>query len=94
MKKKKFKEDKLTKLGAPDVKQQKMPFSMKMGIEKGKKRRQAAVIREAKDAGIVLASAKREESSAQRSFKKDDGIDFGAKVRGGVMHVKDKGGRK
>ncbi len=84
LKKKKYKEDKLTKLGAPEVKQQKMPFKMKMGIEAGKVRRQKAIQAQAKEGGIILATQKKKEDP-KRSFKRND--ELGDRVTKGVLHV-------
>ena len=55
MKKKKHNEDKLTKLGAPSVKQQTMPFKMKMGIMAGRKKRTEKEGKEAQESGVILA---------------------------------------
>ena len=55
MKKKKHNEDKLTKLGAPSVKQQTMPFKMKMGIMAGRKKRTEKEGKQAQESGVILA---------------------------------------
>jgi hypothetical protein len=57
MKKKQHKEEKLTKLGAPDVKQQKMPFKMRLGLNAASKKRDVKNQQTAKDSGVVLAAA-------------------------------------
>lgn len=56
MKKKQHKEDKLTKLGAPEVKQQKMPFKMRLGLNAASKKREIKNELKAKDSGVVLAA--------------------------------------
>ena len=91
LKKKKFKDDKLTKLGAPDVKQQKMPFKMKMGIEAGKARRQKAVQSQAKEAGIVLATHRKAESDSRGGLFTKKKFDLGDRVSKGVLHINKSG---
>jgi hypothetical protein len=53
--KKQHKEEKLTKLGAPCVKEQTMPFRMKMGILAARAKREARLDAAARQAGIVTA---------------------------------------
>jgi hypothetical protein len=53
--KKQHKEEKLTKLGAPRVKEQTMPFRMKMGILAARAKREARLDEAARQAGIVTA---------------------------------------
>lgn len=56
MKRKNHKEDKLTDLGAPPVKQQKMPFKQKIGIACAKKKHDVKNVQTARDQGVVLAA--------------------------------------
>ena len=76
LKKKQHKEDKLTKLGAPEVKQQKMPFKMRLGLDAASKKRSIKNQLKAKESGVVLAAAskknrndrsRRESSTNERS---------------------------
>ena len=53
--KKNYKDDILTKLGAPPPKQPTMPFKMKMGILAGQKKRELMKEKGAKESGVVLA---------------------------------------
>lgn len=55
--KKGYKEDKLTMLGAAPVKQQKMPFQMRVGIKAGREKRKKKLVDQAKESGTVLATA-------------------------------------
>ena len=56
LKKKQHKEDKLTQLGAPGVKQQKMPFKMRLGLNAASKKREVKNQLKARDSGVVLAA--------------------------------------
>jgi hypothetical protein len=58
IKKKAHKEDRLTKLGAPPPKQQKMPFSMRLGLKNAKKKRDVREAEAAKEAQIQLPQFK------------------------------------
>ena len=91
---KKHKEDKLTKLGAPPAKQPTMPFAQKMGILAGRKKREERVIVQAKQSGVVLAKSKaRSEKGGRERVKKDRGFDVHTKR--GVLHLKqDMGSRR
>jgi Domain of unknown function (DUF4602) len=90
MKKKQHKEDKLTALGAPRVKEQTMPFKMKMGILAGRKKRAEREEKEAKDAGIILAKAttfgKRNDRN-KFTKRSDSGASFDVNTKGGVLHL-------
>lgn len=89
---KKHKEDKLTKLGAPPAKQPTMPFAQKMGILAGRKKRENRVIESAKQSGVVLANKSKSSASRER-VKKDRGFDVHTKR--GVLHLKqDMGSRR
>ncbi len=90
LKKKRFKEDKLTKLGAPPAKQQKMPFKMRMGIDKGIQRREKATIAHAKESGVVLASSimKSKSKGKERERPRRSEDDFDVRTKKGVLHVK------
>lgn len=84
--KKKILDDKLTKLGAPPVKQQKMPFKMKMGILEGRKKREKRQIQEARVSGQVLSTKKKKETKVSK--KSSNGQpDFDVKTRGGVLRL-------
>ena len=85
MARKKHKEDKLTKLGAPPAKQPTMPFAQKMGILAGRKKREERAISMAKQSGVVLANKSKENKGRER-VKKDRGFDVHTK--GGVLHMK------
>lgn len=54
--KKNFKDDLLTRLGAPPKKQQTMPFKMKMGILTAREKRRLRDDLQAKEAGLVTTS--------------------------------------
>ena len=56
LKKKQHKEDKLTQLGAPGVKQQKMPCKMRLGLNAASKKREVKNQLKARDSGVVLAA--------------------------------------
>mmetsp|Transcript_20165 Transcript_20165/g.19478 ORF Transcript_20165/g.19478 Transcript_20165/m.19478 type:complete len:192 (+) Transcript_20165:130-705(+) len=68
LKKKEHKEDILTKLGAPSVPQQKMPFRQRIGLNEAKKKRDEKIELKAKDSGVVLAapSKKNRNDSSRR----------------------------
>lgn len=92
MAKKKHKEDKLTKLGAPPPKQQTMPFKMQMGILKGRKIRMTKAIQTAKEAGVVLAAPSKDQmKNSKRKPSKDRQSSFEVGTKGGILHLnKDK----
>lgn len=70
MNKKKFKEDKLTKLGAPPPKQQTMPFKMRLGINAGREKRKQKQLELAKESGTVLARPKSSSSTHSKGSRK------------------------
>jgi hypothetical protein len=103
MKKKQHKEDKLTKLGAAPVKQQQMPFKMKMGILAGRKKRDETTEKSAQESGVVLARvASQKVGGGQRnrtsssSFQKKkprrsgDSASIDINTKGGVLHLSKK----
>ena len=82
---KKFEEEKLTKLGAPPVKQQKMPFQMRIGLIAGKKKRDARKAAELKESGQIAPKSLKP-SKNKSNEKKDRGLDIA--TRGGVFRIK------
>lgn len=101
MKKKHHKEDKLTKLGAPPVKQQKMPFKMKIGILAGRKKRDEITEKNAQESGVVLARVASQKVGGGRrnsssSFQKKkprrsgDSSSIDINTKGGVLHLSSK----
>ena len=56
LKRRHHREDVLTKLGAPAVKQQKMPFKQRVGLAAAKKKRDVKNEEKAKESGVVLAA--------------------------------------
>jgi hypothetical protein len=95
MAKKKHKEDILTQLGAPAVKQQKMPFKMRVRINEAAKKRETKAVENAKISGVVTAgssSSKKRQGKSGKSWSDRDDNDsnfqsFGAKTKGGVLHI-------
>lgn len=101
MTKKTHKEDKLTKLGALPVKQQKMPLKMKLGIVAGRERRLEKTVQRAKEDGVVLPTsvlAQLSKKSNVSNSNKDYGYEMTKKERretpdldiktyGGVFHL-------
>lgn len=89
----KHREDKLQKLGLPPAKQPTMPFGMRMGIEKGRKRREAKRIEHVKNAGIVIAKSNKSVDKKKTAKDKDS---FGVRTFGGVLKIKNTigGGRR
>jgi hypothetical protein len=63
-----YRSDLLTQLGAPPVKQKKMPFKMKMNILSKRAERQKRVESERVESGVVVATSK--SSSGQKKRKK------------------------
>lgn len=63
--KKNYKDDILTKLGAPPPKQPTMPFKIKMGILAGRKKKELLKEKELKESGVVLASSKHSSSNSR-----------------------------
>jgi hypothetical protein len=93
---KKYKEDVLTKLGAPPAKEQTMPFRMKMGILAGRKRREERVDLEQKSSGVV--SAKKGKAKKPRMSEKELdrslGVpDWNVNTFKGVLHLPKKNTR-
>jgi hypothetical protein len=82
-------DDKLTKLGAPPLKQQKMPFKMKIGILDGRKRREKTQLQEARVSGQVLASSKTKKDNLKVVKKKSSSQqpDFDVKTKRGVLQL-------
>lgn len=89
--KKKHKEEKLTKLGAPRVKEQTMPFRMKMGILSARAKREARLDSAARQAGIVTARPSGGDGGLGKKDRKrsaessDRGIDV--PVKSGVFRL-------
>lgn len=89
--KKKFKDDKLTRLGAPPPKQQTMPFKMKMGIEAGRKKRLLKAINRGKESGTLLpssvtgGSAKKDDRKKKMSSSSE--AHFNLNTKQGVLHM-------
>ena len=79
LKKKQHKEDKLTKLGAPEVKQQKMPFKMRLGLDAASKKRTLKNQLKAKESGVVLAavSKKNRNDRGRRESSTNDRSSYG-----------------
>lgn len=88
--KKKILDDKLTKLGALPVKQQKMPFKMKMGILEGRKKREKRQLEEARESGQVLSIKKKKEIKVNKKISNNQ-PDFNVKTRGGVLRLSKSG---
>jgi Domain of unknown function (DUF4602) len=74
LKKKQHKEDKLTKLGAQGVKQQKMPFKQRIGLDCARKKRDIKNEQKAKEEGVVLAkvSKKNRNDRSRRESSTND----------------------
>ena len=85
MSKKKYKEEKLIALGAPKVKEQTMPFKMKMGILAGRKKRESRELNAAKESGQVLPSQGKKTKAYKRS--EDAGLGLDVHTKRGVLHV-------
>lgn len=93
LKKKKHKDDELTRLGVQPPKQQTMPFKMAMGIREGRKKRDMKTIERSKDSGVVLKKGlsyqnikEKYSSKDKKSREERDGLDIGTKK--GVFHLK------
>ena len=86
---KKYKEDKLTKLGAPPVKEQTMPFKMKMGILRGRKKREERALAQAKESGVVLAKTSKKDKKKRIDDENDDsgGPDWNLATHNGVLRI-------
>jgi hypothetical protein len=90
---KKAKEDILTKLGVAPVKQQKMPFKMRLGINDGRKRRTENMLKRSKESGTIIArtlmqKATRKMDDRDRGERRRDELD--SHVKGGVLHLSNK----
>ena len=85
--KKKSLDDKLTKLGAPPIKQQKMPFKMRVGILEGRKKREEYQKKEAKSSGQILAIKSKNSSKLKRKEKNLNQPDFDIKTKRGVLRL-------
>jgi co-chaperonin GroES (HSP10) len=88
MSKKKHKEEKLIALGAPKVKEQTMPFKMKMGILAGRKKRELREVNTAKESGLILPS-KAKDKSYKRS--EDGGLGLDVHTKKGILHLSKSG---
>jgi hypothetical protein len=97
--KKKVLENKLTKLGAPPVKQPKMPFKMKMGILEGRKKREQRQLQDARDSGQVLATSltskkkNEREKLKKRALSDQQQPDLDVRTRRGVLRLEAPGGK-
>jgi hypothetical protein len=87
--KRKLLDEKLTKLGAPPLKQQKMPFKMKIGILDGRKRREKAHVQDARVSGQVLASSKikKDNLKVKKKSSSSQQPDFDVKTKRGVLQL-------
>ena len=90
MNKKKFKEDKLTKLGAAPVKQQKMPFKMKIGIVKGREKKMKKIQEQAKESGVVLSKNLLEQSKKIKKNNMSNQPNLDVRTKSGVLHINKK----
>lgn len=90
MNKKKFKEDKLTKLGAAPVKQQKMPFKMKIGILKGREKKIKKLQDQAKESGVVLSKDLLQKNKKNKNNNVSNQPNLDVKTKSGVLHIKNK----
>lgn len=68
--KKNYKDDILTKLGAPPPKQPTMPFKLKMDILAGRKKRKLLKEKEVKESGVVLANKHNRVMHSSKKSKK------------------------
>ncbi len=86
---KKHKEDILTKLGAPPVKAQKMPFKMKIGLMMASEKRNRKEIEQSKESGVVLSKNKlnhKNDKKYEKRPNKDRGID-NIRTKGGIYYL-------
>eukprot|EP01031_Cornospumella_fuschlensis_P027254 gene27254-32924_t len=67
--KRKSKQDKLTELGAMPLKQQKMPFKMKLAIHKSRERKQERKKEEQKQSGVVTIDTLKQIRERKKSRK-------------------------
>jgi hypothetical protein len=88
---KEYKEDKLTKLGAPPVAKQKIPLKMKIGLEKGKEKRIKKSMERAQASGVVLPKGYLDSLKTKKKEKVDklssDAPNFDAPVKNGIFHL-------
>lgn len=85
-----YKEDKLTKLGALPVKQQKMPFKMRLGLNHARKKRLSIALENAKVSGVILASTKKSSKSKRVDTLDKSNPSINNCTRGGVMRISKK----
>lgn len=83
----KYKNDKLTKLGAPPPKEQTMPFKMKMGILAGRKKREAKQLAESKVSNLVYPKAHFTTMKPKAKERKTEAFDFEPRTYGGVLKL-------
>ena len=87
----KYKNDKLTKLGAPPPKEQTMPFKMKMGILAGRKKRELKQIAESKVSNLVYPKTHFSTKQPKTRERTSEAFDFEPKTYRGVFKMgKDK----
>ena len=88
---KEYKEDKLTKLGAPPVAKQKIPLKMKIGLEKGKEKIIKKSMEIAQASGVVLPKGYLDSLKTKKKEKVDklasDAPNFDAPVKNGIFHL-------
>jgi hypothetical protein len=65
-----FNADKLTKLGAPPLKQQKMPFHCKIKVDKNRKLRKLEELQAAKESGVVLMTKSNSRPLSSKKLQK------------------------
>lgn len=102
--KKKYKDDQLSKLGAPPLKAMKIPFKMKMGMINFQKKKAESELKHLKESGVVVSKAstnnlikknrKNKDKSIRKSEKRnisygDTGIDHHS-VKNGVLRINKK----
>ncbi len=90
--KKLYIDEKLTRLGAPPPKEQKMPFQQKMGILAGRKKRELKAKLEVKHSGVISAKSKSKNSSKSKTTNSEDldssNPDIHPRTRRGFLIVK------
>ena len=89
---KEYREDKLTKLGAPPVAKQKIPLKMKIGLEKGKEKRIKKSMERAQASGVILPKGYLESLKNNKKEKKidktlSDAPNFDAPLKKGIFHL-------
>jgi hypothetical protein len=87
-----LKQDRLTELGAPPLKQQKVPFKIQMQRFRQKQKKVHESTKILKQSGIVLPNAKFNAKSNKIIKNKDkskkNNLSLGVKTKQGVLHVK------